>query len=264
MKDTNFLTANGADLQKSLEIFGDMETYNATLPDFLKGLQEKITQLKNYKASADMQNYAIIVHSLKSDAGYFGFMTLGDMAYNHELKSKENDANYVYQNFDSLMNEVVRVLKVVSMYLGVEDASSSVTKEVVVVNKDKKILVVDDSSVVISFVQKIFSDSYEVITAHDGEEALKLVEEDVDGKIACMLLDIYMPNVNGFGVLEYFKSHNLYIKIPVSVITGAYTQEIINMVKQYPIVDLLAKPFNEANVKAVVTRTIQAKNLQVQ
>ena len=124
-----------------------------------------------------------------------------------------------------------------------------------------KILVVDDSNVVISFVQKIFSNEYEVITATDGQQAISLIEEDKDDQIACVLLDIYMPNVNGFGVLEYFKSHNLFLKIPVSVITGAYTQEVIGMVKQYGIIDLLAKPFNEANVKDVVTRTINAKEI---
>lgn len=260
MKDVNFLTANGVDIAKSLEIFGDMETYNATLPDFLSGMKEKVEQLNTYKASADMQNYAIIVHSLKSDARYFGFMNLGEMAYQHELQSKAGDVNFIYANFDSLMAEVNRVKTVVSAYLGVEDTSPVLEKSPTVMH-NQKILVVDDSNVVISFVQKIFSDSYEVITASDGAQALQLIEADQDGKIACMLLDIYMPNVNGFGVLEYFKSHNLFPKIPVSVITGAYTQEVIDMVKQYGIVDLLAKPFNEANVKDVVTRTIAAKEL---
>ncbi len=261
MKDTNFLTANGVDLNKSLELFGDMETYNATLPDFLSGVKEKVEQLKSYKASADMQNYAIIVHSLKSDARYFGFMTLGDMAYQHEMQSKANDVNFVYANFDSLMLEAARVIKVVSMYLGEEDSSDSIISSKAATVKDKKILVVDDSNVVISFVQKIFSNEYEVITATDGQQAISLIEEDKDDQIACVLLDIYMPNVNGFGVLEYFKSHNLFLKIPVSVITGAYTQEVIGMVKQYGIIDLLAKPFNEANVKDVVTRTINAKEI---
>lgn len=261
MKDTNFLTANGVDLNKSLELFGDMETYNATLPDFLSGIKEKVEQLKTYKASADMQNYAIIVHSLKSDARYFGFMTLGDMAYQHEMQSKANDVNFVYANFDSLMLEVARVIKIVNMYLGEEDSSDSIISSPTTTVKDKKILVVDDSNVVISFVQKIFSNEYEVITATDGQQAISLIEADKDNQIACVLLDIYMPNVNGFGVLEYFKSHNLFLKIPVSVITGAYTQEVIGMVKQYGIIDLLAKPFNETNVKDVVTRTINAKEI---
>lgn len=260
MKDVNFLIANGADVNKSLELFGDMDTYNATLPDFLQGLKEKMQSLQTYKASADMQNYAIIVHSVKSDARYFGFMTLGDMAYQHELQSKANDVNFVYMNFDSLTSEIIRVLKVVSAYLGVEDGSIEQVPEVIGPH-EKQILVVDDSSVVTSFVEKIFSMEYDVIAAKDGAEALRIIEADTSGRISCMLLDIYMPNVNGFGVLEYFKSHNLFPKIPVSVITGAYTQEVIDMVKQYAIVDLLAKPFNEANVKDVIIRTIQAKEL---
>ncbi len=257
MKDVSFLTSQGVDVNKSLELFGDMETYNATLPEFLNGMKEKVPQLKNYKETADMANYAIVVHSLKSDARYFGFMELGEKAYQHELKSKENDMNFVYQNFDDLMNEVNQAVGIANAYLGKEDAKPVVPTAPPVSHKEKKILVVDDSAVIISFVEKIFTDTYEVVSAHDGEEALRIIENAPEGSIVAMLLDIFMPNVNGFGVLEYFKSHNLFDKIPVSIITGAYTQEVIDIVKQYDVVDVLAKPFNERNVKEVVERTIE-------
>lgn len=255
MKDVDYLISHGVDVNKSLELFGDMETYNATLPEFLNGVKEKVPQLENYKATADMANYAIIVHSLKSDAKYFGFMELADVAYQHELKSKENDSNYVYQHFDELIEKVQNAVDIANTYLGNEGSSAMVLTPTSPIKKDKKILVVDDSSVIISFVKKIFENEYEVITADDGEQALKIVEQEQDS-IAAMLLDIMMPKVNGFGVLEYFKSHNLFTKIPVSVITGAYTKEMVDMVFQYDIVDLLAKPFNEQNVKQIVEKTI--------
>lgn len=257
MKDASFLVQYGVDVNKSLELFGDMATYNATLPELLSGMKEKIPKLKTYKEAADMANYAIIVHSLKSDAKYFGFMHLADLAYQHEMKSKENDSDFVYQNFDNLMKEVERTATIINAYLGNDSATISSFVTPHVTRKNKKILVVDDSSVVISFVKKIFDDEYEVITANDGSEALEIIQNEKAGSIAAMLLDIMMPKVNGFGVLEYFKSHNLFAQIPVSIITGAYTKEVIDIAKQYDIVDLLAKPFNEKNVKDVVERTIQ-------
>lgn len=261
MKDASFLTSQGVDVEKSLELFGDMETYNATLPEFLNGVKEKVPQLHNYKAAFDMTNYAIIVHSLKSDAKYFGFMELADCAYQHELESKANNTDYVFSHYDELIAKVQKAVNIANAYLGNDEGSSFIETVSNTIKKDKKILVVDDSTVVISFVKKIFADEYDVITANDGGEALNIIKESSDGEIAAMLLDIMMPNVNGFGVLEYFKNNNLFSKIPVSIITGAYTQEVINIVKQYDIVDLLAKPFNENNVKEVVERTIKRKEL---
>ena len=262
VKDVSFLKEHGVDVDKSLELFGDMATYNATLPEFLNGIKTKMPQLEEYKAKADMANYAIIVHSLKSDAKYFGFMPLADCAYQHELESKANHADYIYQHYDELLDKVRNAVSIVQEYL--EDTSDDNILELTP-NQDnnlkQKILIVDDSAVITSFVKKIFSNQYDVITADDGKEALKIIEETTDGSIAAMLLDIMMPNVNGFGVLEYFKNHNLFTIIPVSIITGAYTKEVIDMVFQYDIVDILAKPFNEQNVKNVIEKTIQRKEL---
>ena len=71
MKDVNILKNNGINLEKSLELFGDIVTYNETLQTFLTDIDDKVDKLKNYKEIADMANYAILVHSLKSDAKYF-------------------------------------------------------------------------------------------------------------------------------------------------------------------------------------------------
>ena len=72
-----------------------------------------------------------------------------------------------------------------------------------------------------------------------------------------MLLDLNMPNVNGFQVLEYFKVNNLFDHIPVSIITGVGNDALIAHAFEYPIVDVLKKPFNERDIKAVVEKTVQ-------
>ena len=74
-----------------------------------------------------------------------------------------------------------------------------------------------------------------------------------------MLLDLNMPNVNGFEVLEYFRTNSLFTKIPVSIITGEDSRENIERAFTYPIADVLSKPFNERDVKRVVEKTIQYK-----
>ena len=95
MKDKTFLIENGVDIDKALELFGDMDLYNQTLQDFLKEIEPRLDRIKNYKEISDMANYAIEVHALKSDSKYFGFTKLADFAYNHELESKKNNMFYV-------------------------------------------------------------------------------------------------------------------------------------------------------------------------
>ena len=110
MLDANFLIQNGVNLKQSLELFGDMDTYNDNLDEFLKDVTEKVEKLTGFKEHADMANYAILVHSIKSDAKYFGFDKLAEIAFNHEQESKNNNMFYVYDHYDELKAEVNRIV----------------------------------------------------------------------------------------------------------------------------------------------------------
>ena len=110
MKDRNLLINNGIDLNSSLELFGDMETYDETLNEFLDGVDDKVEELKKYKEASDVHNYAILAHSLKSDARYLGFTRLAELALNHEMAGKNNDVNFIFNNFDILIDEVKRII----------------------------------------------------------------------------------------------------------------------------------------------------------
>ena len=255
MKDTKILTDNGVDVQASLELFGDMETYNETLNDFLASVDKKLADIKKYKEAGDMPNYAILVHSLKSDSKYLGFKLLADLSYQHELKSKENDANYVNANYDELINEANRIIAIVKKY--VNNESPVEIYELNRVKSDSKtILVVDDSDIIRNFIKKIFHDTYEVMIAKDGKEAIDIISVEEEGKIIGLFLDLNMPNIDGFAVLEYFKENNLFNKIPVAIITGDDSKEAIEKAFKYPIVDMLNKPFNEKDVKIIVEKTV--------
>ncbi|MGN1029656.1 MAG: response regulator [Bacilli bacterium] len=259
MKDVNLLTSNGVNVEKALELFGDMEMYDATMSDFLEMVDQKLSNLRKYRETGDMPNYAIEVHSLKSDARYLGFVSLADLAYQFELKSKANDLMFVYDNYKTLLDEAHRVINLSKKYLG-REITENVISDMVSGPKNGAILVVDDSNLVANFIKKIFDDRYEVFIASDGARAIEMVTGPNADKIKACLLDLNMPNVNGFEVLEYFKKNNLFIKIPVSVITGNDTRDQVDEAFNYPIVDLLSKPFNERDIKRIIEKTISNYN----
>lgn len=269
MKDINLLTSNGVDVNHGLELLGDMDMYNSVIKEFLACYDERMKRIANYKNNSDMANYAIEVHSLKSDSKYLGFMTLADLAYKHEMASKAGDINSVVLHYDELVVEANRIIQVVKLYLDGDNISAPPTIEadntpdnnVVMISKEevelstKAILVADDSSIIRDFVKEIFSNQYEVLMAKDGQEVINIISADPK-RIAALLLDLNMPNVDGFGVLDYLKENNLFTVVPTSIISGASDKESIEKAFKYPIVDMLNKPFSRDNVKLVVEKTV--------
>lgn len=118
MKNIEYLKQNGIDVDHGLELLGDMEMYDETLDDFLSESESRLPKLEEYKNNGDMANYAIQAHSMKSDSKYLGFTKLAEMSLDHEMKSKDNDINYINSNYDDLITEANRIINVVKNYLG--------------------------------------------------------------------------------------------------------------------------------------------------
>ena len=260
MKEVKFLIDNNVDINSSLELFGDIETYNETLKEFKEGINGKLAQIDKYFKDQDMANYAIYVHSLKSDCKYFGFMKLADMAYQHEVKSKENDYKFVKEHYDELIKEVSRVKGIVDEYLGTEEDTNNMYEEPAepdTLREEGIILVADDSEVIRIYVKKIFDDDYELAFAEDGKQTIDIIKQhENDNRIKAILLDLNMPVIDGFGVLDYLKNNELLDKMPVTIISGDQSKESIDKAFNYGIVDMLSKPFNESKIRDAVNKTI--------
>ena len=82
----------------------------------------------------------------------------------------------------------------------------------------EKILIVDDSEMNRSILADMLSD-YDIIEAEDGREAVELLSQGTEG-IALMLLDIVMPNLDGFGVLEAMNERGWIEELPVIIISA--------------------------------------------
>ena len=125
----------------------------------------------------------------------------------------------------------------------------------------KKILVADDSKIISNIVERAFKGEYEVLVAYNGKEAIDIVKNNVDDSIIGLLLDLNMPEVDGFAVLDYFKENNLFKRIPVCIITGDVQKERIDRAFNYNIVDVLAKPFTFDSVREEVEKIINLSSI---
>lgn len=122
-----------------------------------------------------------------------------------------------------------------------------------------KILVVDDSTTDLLIIKNMLSD-FTVTVAHNGLEALDKIDQDPD--IHLMILDLNMPKMNGFQVLEILNSDTKYAHIRVIILTNS--DEIDNEIKGLSLgaVDYIRKPINLSSLKIRIN--VHRKLLELQ
>lgn len=129
---------------------------------------------------------------------------------------------------------------------------------------DKKILIVDDIEDNRDLVLLLLEDQgyTDLLTAEDGEVAIQLIKEHPD--INLVLLDIFMPNMNGYEVLEKIKENPATADIPVIMISAHDKLESVIRCIEAGALDYITKPIEETFLLARVRSTLERKFLQDQ
>lgn len=122
---------------------------------------------------------------------------------------------------------------------------------------NKTIIVADDSEIIKNIIEKALSSEFNILKASNGKEAINYITSDTEKNIVGLLLDLNMPEYDGFMVLNYFKNNNLFNRIPVAIISGDDSKDTIDKAFTYGIVDMLNKPFSMDNVRNIVNKMIR-------
>lgn len=112
-----FLKQNKIDVETGISLLEDIDMYNETLQEFYHNLESRVESLNQLIQEGDMSNYAIQVHALKSDSKYLGFTELANISLEHELKSKENDVDFVKEHYQYLLNEISHLKPILREYI---------------------------------------------------------------------------------------------------------------------------------------------------
>ena len=259
MKDSEFLVKNGVNLASALELLGDISFYNDTLRDFLEENKTRLPNIAKYRKEGNLVEYTTLVHSLKSDAKYLGFTDLAEIAYQHEMAGKANDLNTIDISFNQLVSIYNKYARIAFDYLGMSSTNTLTEKpddfsQTAKIDIPKKVIVADDSKIISNIVVKAFEGKYDVLVAENGQEAINYTMQYKPSAIVALILDLNMPEVDGFAVLDYFKASNLFSEIPVCIITGDVEKERIDRAFTYEIIDVLPKPFTIESVQNIVEK----------
>ena len=106
-----------------------------------------------------------------------------------------------------------------------------------------KVLIVDDALMNRDILKEILKDTYDILEAEDGKTALKILDAE-NNEISAILLDLIMPVMDGFQVLEELNVRKVIKKIPVLVISGENSTQNEQRCFELGIADFIGKPFN--------------------
>ena len=116
------------------------------------------------------------------------------------------------------------------------------------------ILIVDDAEMNRMMLSDMLGDQYDYVEAADGREALRILEKNVS--IDLMLLDINMPEMNGFEVLEEMNRYHWIQEVPVIMITAEESVESMEHAYSLGVTDYIPRPFNVYIVRRRVENTL--------
>ena len=122
----------------------------------------------------------------------------------------------------------------------------------------RTILVVDDTISNLDILIELLED-YDVIDATNGKDALEIAEEE---EVDLILLDIMMPDMDGYEVCEKLKSNATTKNIPIIFITAKADEDSIEKAYEIGGIDYVTKPFKPKELLARVNRELQLQDLQ--
>lgn len=119
----------------------------------------------------------------------------------------------------------------------------------------KKILVVDDEKdLVKTIVFRLEANGYKALTAYDGEEGLKKARTE---KPDLIILDLMLPNIDGYKVCETLKSDEAYSSIPIIILSARAQYEDIEMTKKVGANAYITKPFEPSALLAKIKQFLE-------
>ena len=262
----------GDDLDKyieSLSIGNDTNVVRYKMLDESGNYQEYVNNIIKYKD--DGNDLIVVLVAKDKDL---------DNIVSNNTNSISNMENKLKRMVDSIGNAILKIHNVITIGGSVNNKKECIEailagivneypefNEVINSNmnnlflqKKSTIMIIDDDKMTCSLIKKIFDKDYDIIIANNGKEAIEYLSDNDNSSfkanIACIFLDLLMPVLDGFSVLDYLNDNNYLNKLPVIIISGNYDKETRNRAYSYQIADMLEKPFNVQVVRHRIEKMI--------
>mgnify|MGYP000590398663 CR=1 FL=1 len=200
---------------------------------------KKLREIRERVFAADVPGYSTIHLSV----------SVGGLFCNNEMLEK------VVEKADRLMYQAKNQKNTVVTEKGIVDDNGNTD----LLKKEKvrqQILVVDDSEMNREILSSILGDEFDILEAADGKECISVIRK-YGRDIALVLLDIVMPEMDGFEVLEFMNKHEWIDDIPVIMISSEDSAASVKKAYEMGVSDYINRPFDVEVVHRRVFNTIK-------
>ncbi len=276
---------------------GEEEMRQEMLGIFYEQAQKYLQELPELYKAEDWEHYRIVVHAMKGNSLGIGAKGFSDEALEQENAARDGDIQKIketwetfFAHFQSLIQEVCSSWegfsekKEETEATKIEPERSEEKQEEKLEEKPEEkleekleeksieagwgpvteyakalILVVDDDEGNLSLARKMLGGDYQIATAKSGAEALEYLEHNIPD---LMLLDVQMPEMSGFEVIQKLFSDARWEKIPVIFLTADRSPETEESCFELGAMDYIAKPFVPKVVFQRIQHSLQLSNYQ--
>ena len=123
------------------------------------------------------------------------------------------------------------------------------------------VLIAEDEEINRTILREILKDKYRILEAENGHQAVFYVKAEVNS-IVLIILDIHMPKLDGFGVMDYLLESGLNEKIPVIITTSDQSTDVLVQARKNRAVDIIYKPFRASDIRKRVDTLVSICNVE--
>ena len=225
--------------------------------NFPKENVNRIDDIKNAIDSGDLKSARMFAHTLKSNAGLIKEHKLQELAATIEgLIEKENvkEAGTYLSQLESELKIALEKLTLINAQSATEEVDDYEPESADNDEDRTGILIVDDEKSNIIALAHFLRDEYSVFVTRDSRDALEMAEEHMPGII---LLDILMPEMDGYEVITALSNSEKAKDIPVIFISGLTSPEAMKKGLAMGAVDYITKPFESSVVREKIKKVLE-------
>lgn len=230
--------------------------YREMLVSYLNNKRDE--ELRDYYKQEDWDNYRIAVHALKSTSLSIGAVSMSEEAKAMEMAAKGSDIPYLTLHHEELITDYTELLHKIDAALNGEEAAQYET-DTVADDDIPRIFAVDDDMMNLRIIEKMLEGKFAVSCFDSGEKLLDALNNEIPDMI---LLDVRMPEMDGFEVLERLKESESYKEIPVIFLTADEERDTEVEGFKAGVLDFIRKPFVSEIMIQRVKRILQMNSLQ--
>jgi CheY-like chemotaxis protein/HPt (histidine-containing phosphotransfer) domain-containing protein len=245
----------GVDTRRGIAMTGGtVNAYKQVLSLFRKDAQDRLPLLQTVPAADALASFVTQVHALKSASASLGAAEVAEKAALLEAAGKTGDMDCIKDNLNNFIWHLTELAVNIGVVLEKEPVVHDEQK--LPVNRGgerKRVMLVDDSPANLRIGKNVRTGNYAVITAPSAEKMFTLLENNHP---AVILLDIDMPEMDGFSAIKILKSKPQTKDIPVIFLTGMTDSSDAKKGLTLGAVDYILKPFEPSALIACIEKNL--------